>query len=78
MFAYCPLAIEKGQPRVLTLHRGASKRRMVKCSAQRKGRGVGRLPTVRRWFRTVAICLLFNFFVIFSSTNFRFLSIKTR
>jgi hypothetical protein len=35
--------------------------------------------TVRRRFRNVAIdvCLLFNFVVVFSSTNLRFRSVKT-
>jgi len=38
-------------------------------------RGVRRLATVQRWYRTVAInvCLLFNVAVVFSSKYFRFL-----
>jgi hypothetical protein len=37
-------------------------------------RGVGKLPSVRRWFRTVAIdvCLLFNVAVVFSFEVFPF------
>jgi|688.fasta_scaffold1183950_1 hypothetical protein len=37
-------------------------------------RGVSRLATGRRWFRTMAVdvCLLFSFVVIFFSTYFRF------
>jgi hypothetical protein len=38
-----------------------------------------RLATVQRLFRTVAIdvCLLLNFVVVFSSSNFRFRFVKT-
>jgi hypothetical protein len=41
-------------------------------------RGVGKLASVRRWFRTVAIyvCLLFNVAVDFSLKYFRFLFVN--
>jgi hypothetical protein len=41
-------------------------------------RGVGKLASVRRWFRTVAIdvSLLFNVAVVFSSKYFRFLFVN--
>jgi hypothetical protein len=41
-------------------------------------RGVGKLASVRRWYRTVAIdvCLLFNVVVVFALTYFRFLFVK--
>jgi hypothetical protein len=41
-------------------------------------RGVGKLASVRRWFRTVAIdvCLIFNVAVVFSSKYFRFLLVQ--
>ncbi len=44
-----------------------------------EGGGVEKLASVRRWFRTVAIdvCLHFDFVVVFSSTNFRFLFVMT-
>ncbi len=47
-------------------------------SDQWKMRGVGKLASVRRWFRTVAIdvCLLFNIAVVFSSKYFRFLLVN--
>jgi hypothetical protein len=43
-------------------------------------RGVGKLVSVRRWFRTVAIdvCLLLNVAVVFSSKYFRFLFVKPK
>jgi hypothetical protein len=51
-----------------------------KGSDQRKIRRVGKLASVRRWFRTVAIdvCLLFNLTIVLSSTNFRFLFVKPK
>jgi hypothetical protein len=41
-------------------------------------REVGRLATVQRWYRTVAInlCLLFNVAVVFSTKYFLFLCVK--
>jgi hypothetical protein len=43
-----------------------------------KNEGVGKLGSVRRWFRTVAIdvCLFFNVAVVCSSKYFRFLFVK--
>jgi hypothetical protein len=43
-----------------------------------KNEGLGRLATVQRWYRTVAInvCLLFNVAVVFSSKYVRFLFAK--
>ncbi len=43
-----------------------------------KNEGVGKLASVRRWFRTVAIdiCLIFNVAVVFSSKYFRFLFVQ--
>jgi hypothetical protein len=51
---------------------------MFKGSDQWKLRGVGKLASVRRWFRTVAIdvCLLFKVAVVFSSKYFHFLFVK--
>jgi hypothetical protein len=41
-------------------------------------RGVRKLASVRKWYRTVAIdvCLLFNVVVVFSYTYFHFLFVK--
>jgi hypothetical protein len=41
-------------------------------------RGVEKLASVRRWFRTVAInvCLTFNVAIVFSSKYFRFLFVQ--
>jgi hypothetical protein len=43
-----------------------------------KNEGGGKLASVRRWFRIMAIdvCLLFNVSVVFSSKYFRFLFVK--
>jgi hypothetical protein len=51
----------------------------LKLVDNEKGGGVGRLATVQRWFGTMAIdvSLLFNYVVVFSSTNFRFRFVKT-
>ncbi len=51
-----------------------------KGSDQWKMRGIGKLVSVRRWYRTVAIdvCLLFYLVVGFSETYFRFLFVKPR
>ncbi len=49
-----------------------------KGSDQWKMRGIGKLASVRKWFRTVAIhvCLIFNVPVVFSSKYFRFLFVQ--
>jgi hypothetical protein len=41
-------------------------------------RGVGKMASVQRWFRTVAIdvCLIFNVAVVSSSKYFRFLFVQ--
>jgi hypothetical protein len=41
-------------------------------------RGIEKLASVRRWYRTVAIdvCLFFNVVVVFSLTYFLFLFVK--
>ena len=51
---------------------------LSKVVTNEKRRGVEKLASVRRLFRTVAIavCLLFNVAVIFSSKYFRFLFVK--
>jgi hypothetical protein len=57
IFAYCPLAVEKGQPGVLTLHRGASKRKTVKGS----GWGLGGYLLFENGFRlwqSMSVCFL--------------------
>jgi hypothetical protein len=43
-----------------------------------KNEGVGKLASVRRWFRTVAIdvCLIFNVAVVFYLKNYRFLFVQ--
>ncbi len=50
----------------------------LKGSDQWKMRGVGKLASVRRWHRTMAIDvrLLFYLVVVFSATYFRFLFVK--
>jgi hypothetical protein len=47
-------------------------------SDQLKIRGVGKLASVRRWFRIAAIdfCLIFNVAVVCSWNYFRFLFVK--
>jgi hypothetical protein len=50
----------------------------LKVVTNEKCGGVGKLASVRRWFRTVAInvCLIFNVAVVFSSKYFRFLFVQ--
>jgi hypothetical protein len=51
---------------------------LSKVVTNEKRRGVEKLASVRRWYRTVVIdvCLLFNLVLIFSLKNFRFLFVK--